>query len=266
MKLYNRDFNQLKDSELRDWDSIKKKEIVNSKNTAFRTSCYHLYPEAVRHHLSLFPNNHLDPLILRKKDQLRLQVQKFIELLNNESNGEREILNHIKVNEAYFIVGSILSNYSFGHHNTYIFPEFMLGTSYRVDYLAVGRSSGGHKFVFIEFENSRGRITRKDGNFGDVIKKGLSQVCDWDEWIDSNFQSLSELFNCAKGDGKNLPNEFYKLDKSRIHYTVVAGRRSDYNEKTYRLRRKEREQRKINLLHYDNLIDLSDNVIGKRTF
>lgn len=266
MKLSDRDFNHLTEKEIRDWESIKQKEIVRIGNSDFRKSCYHEYPEAVRHYLSLFPNNHLDVLLLKEEQRLRKQIREFSRLLNSSSSGEREILNHIQKTKAYFIVGSVLSEYHFGHHDAYIFPEFMLGTSYRVDYLVIGRSSGGNEFIFIEFEDSDGRITRKNGDFGDVIKKGISQVGDWDEWIDANFQNLSESFNSLKNTQKSLPDEFYKLDKSRIHYAIVAGRRTHYTEKTYRLRRKEKEQRKITLLHYDNLIDLSTNTIGKNTF
>lgn len=43
-------------------------------------------------------------------------------------------------------------NYNFGHHDAYIIPEFMLGNSYKVDYLLIGKSSRGYEFVFIELE------------------------------------------------------------------------------------------------------------------
>ena len=266
MKISDRDFNQLTEKEKRDWGSVKQKETIRIGESNFRKSCYHEYPEAVRHYLSLFPNNHLDFMLLKEEQRLRKQIQEFSNLLNSSTNGEREILNHIQNVKAYFIIASVLSEYNFGHHDAYVFPEFMLGTSYRVDYLVIGQSSGGHEFVFIEFENSDGRITRKNGDFGDVIKKGISQVCDWDAWLDANFQNLSESFNSLKNPQKNLPDEFYKLDKSRTHYAIVAGRRVHYTKKTYTLRRKEKIQRKITLLHYDNLIDLSTNLIGKNTF
>ncbi len=266
MKLSDRDFNQLTADEERDWKSFKQNELVRIGKSNFHKSLYHEYPEAVRHFLSLFPNNHLDFMILKEEQQLRNHIQAFTTLLNSPSIGERDILNHIQNTKTYFIIASILSEYNFGHHDVYVFPEFMMGTSYRVDYLVIGQSSGGHEFVFTEFENCIGRITRQNGDFGDVIRKGISQVCDWDGWIDANFQNLSVSFNSLKNPQKNLPDEFYKLDKSRIHYAIVAGRRSDYTYKTYQLRRKERTQRKITLLHYDNLINLATNLIGKNTF
>ena len=266
MKLLERDFNQLTADEERDWKTIKQKEFIRIGESNFHKSLYHEYPEAVRHFLSLFPNNHLDFMILKAEQKLRDHIQAFTTLLNSPSTGEREILNHIQNRKAYFIIASILSEYNFGHHDAYVFPEFMMGTSYQVDYLIIGQSSGGHEFIFIELENCIGRITRKNGDFGDVIRKGISQVCDWDGWIDANFTVLSESFYKFKNPQNNLPDEFYKLDKSRVHYAIVAGRRSNYTEKTYQLRRKERTQRKITLLHYDNLIDFATGLIGKNTF
>ena len=266
MKLLDRDYNQLTEIEIKEWESVKQKEKLRIGNSEFKKSLYHEYPIAVRHYLSLFPNNHLDTMLLREEEKLKHLINDFLRLLNNSSNGEREILNFIKDKNAYLIVGSILSNYNFGHHNAFVFPEFPLGASFRVDYLAVGRSSGGYEFIFIEFETSYGRIVKNNGEFGEIIRKGISQVTDWDNWIDENFQNLSELFGKLKNPRDQLPKEFYKLDKSRIHYAVVAGRREHYTEKTYRLRRKERENRKITLLHYDNLVDYSTNLIGKSTY
>ncbi len=51
----------------------------------------------------------------------------------------------------------------------------------------------------------------------------------------------------------DLPKEFYKSDRSRRHYVVVAGRRTDYTGKTYALRRELAKENGILLLHYDNL-------------
>lgn len=266
MKLSDRDYNQLTAIEIKEWESVKQREKLRIGNTEFKKSLYHDYPKAVRHYLSLFPNNHLDTMLLREEIKLKKLIDEFSKLLDNPSNGEREILNFIKDMNAYFIVGSILSSYNFGHHNAFVFPEFPLGTLYRVDYLAIGRGSGGYEFVFIEFENSYGRIVKNNGEFGAIIRKGISQVSDWDDWIEENFQNMSELLSNLKNPRDDLPKEFYKLDKSRIHYAVVAGRRHNYTEKTYRLRRKERKNKKITLLHYDNLVDYSTNLIGKSTY
>ena len=48
-----------------------------------------------------------------------------------------------------------------------------------------------------------------------------------------------------------------------MNYAVVVGRRTDFNDTTYRVRR-ELESKKARLLHYDNLIDNTrDWIVGK---
>ena len=74
------------------------------------------------------------------------------------------------------------------------------------------------------------------------------------------------MYNKHKKVQDNLPSEFIRYDSTRIHYAVVAGRRSDFNDVTYRQKRSIRNKNNINILHYDNLIDLSKNLIGKETY
>ena len=266
MEIYERDYRLLTDDEKEQWNALKAKEIIRSGEIEIRQSYYSEYPLAVRHYLSLFPNNHLDIFPIWNGAESSLTIEKFKKLISEESNGEREILNFIRKEKAYPMIASILDHYNFGHHDTFIFPEFPLGNSFRVDYLIIGRASCGFQFIFIELEAVNNRITLSNGDFGESIRKGLSQIADWDYWLDENFQSLSEIFNRLKKDDTPLPNEFYKLDKSRIHYSIIAGRRDHYNEKTYRLRRKEKDQKKITIFHYDNVIDLSEKLINKNTY
>ena len=49
----------------------------------------------------------------------------------------------------------------------------------------------------------------------------------------------------------------------RFHYVVIAGRRSDFNERTYRIRRMRRASNpRISLLHYDNVIDDTNQLLA----
>lgn len=73
-------------------------------------------------------------------------------------------------------------------------------------------------------------------------------------------------FEKYKHPNMMLPKEFFKLDMSRYHYIVVAGRRKDFNEKTYRLARLSKLENKIELLHYDNLYDSASGVLGRATY
>ena len=122
--------------------------------------------------------------------------------------------------------------------------------------------NGRYEFIFIEFEHPNKEITLADGSLGNSFRKGLKQVEDWDEWIDANFQNLKTVFKKYQNPNKNLPSEFYELDKTRIHYLVVAGQRKHFNEKTYRIKRKGINN--IKILHYDNLIDTTEWIVREK--
>lgn len=198
MKLFERDYTIITPEEKAEWEVEEGKEIVymNGERTDFRNPLFRYYPKAARHFLSLFPNNYLDTIELHEIERLTDIVNQFEQLFQSDSISEREILKFIKEKEAYFIIGSILTNnYNFGHHHAFVFPEFMMGNSYQTDYLIVGGSSGVWQFVFVEFESPLGRITTQDGNFAQVFQKGIRQTEKWDTWIEANYPSLKETFD-----------------------------------------------------------------------
>ena len=204
---------------------------------------------------SYFPNNFLNDIDLAiNNSDYQDKLEKFIDLINRDI-GEREILNFIRDNEAHFIIGSVLCNNTlYGHHDRYIFQEFPLPPNHQADFLIIGRNSNGFHFLFIELENPYGNITLKNGEYGETIRKGIGQVGDWKRWLDKNFTTLINVFNKYRSPHENLPSEFYEYDSTRMEYLVIAGRRNDYNDKTYLLRR-ESLKNGIKMLHYDNLID-----------
>ena len=268
MNLYQRDYRKLNKKEEEDWHSLKAKECVGKLGRIPVTkSLFREYPKAARHYISIFPNNYLDVVELKEEERLQRLIKGFEALLNSNKINERAACNFINENQAFFIVASILeSYYHFGHHETYLFREFQLGISLKVDYLIVGKGSGGWEFVFVELESPSGNITLKGGDLGSSFRKGEKQVEDWDRWLEAHFPSLKETFDKHKKDGFVLPEEFTILDKSRIHYVIVAGRRSDFQDKTYRISRKKLRDEKCLILHYDNLLDSSRRIIGAETY
>ncbi|MEH7114591.1 Shedu anti-phage system protein SduA domain-containing protein [Neobacillus niacini] len=267
MKIYSRDYKVLNEQELIQWEDLQEREIVRRiGKIAIRRNLYREYPSAVRHFISLFPNNHLDIEDLQQREKLEKLVHEYSDLISEKETTERTILNWIKEKQAYFIIASIMkSYYSFGHHDAYIFPEFQLGNSYQVDYLIIGQNSGGYEFILVELEHPNKKVTLADGYEGESLRKGLKQVRDWKSWLEGNYSSLYETFNKYKGDIKTLPIEFMRYDSSRIHYAVVAGKRSDFKEKTYEIKRQKLAE-KVLLLHYDNLYDTANSVIGEATY
>ncbi len=257
--LFNRDFSILSDREQKQLDyATNYLEIAKSKEggtvTAKVLNTYHeLLPIAFYHFNSLFPNNYIIQDFKRHNGKEHDLFEGFKTIIENNNSNESDILKYIKNSESYFILESLLGKYSTGHHDAYLFREFGLPPDFFVDFLLVGKSSDGFEFIFIEFESPNEEIVLKDGSLGRSFRKGIKQVEDWDEWIDASYSSLKNVFKKIKNKSRELPSEFYELDKTRIHYLVIAGRRKMFNDKTYRLKRKSRNS--IHIMHYDNLID-----------
>ena len=247
---------------------MKSQEIVGNANGKFsvRRNLFHKYPKAARHFLSLFPNNYLDIAELKDGPRLRKQIREFRKLLDLPTVSERKIIKFINGKPAYFIIGALLKRYfTFGHHDAFLFREFPLGTSHRADYLLVGRSSDGWSFVFVELE-SPARSTVKDGNVASSFRKGASQITEWEEWLEANYGSLREFFNKCRNPGQELSAEFIELDITRLNFVIIAGRRRDFKDRTYRVRRRNRKDGRELILHYDNLADAAEAVIGQPTY
>lgn len=270
MKIHSRDYCILTQEEKEEWEILKEKEIVpgiGNGDFVVRRSLYREYPVAVRHYKSLFPNNHLDIVELQQTERLTSLAEMFLAVIDSPNSNERSILNWIREEKAYFIIASIMKGYySFGHHDAFVFPEFQLGNSFQVDYLIVGRSSGGYEFIFVELEHPNKNITLANGHLGDAMRKGERQVTDWKYWLESNYTTLYETYKKYKSPRKDLTEEFIKYDSSRIHYVVVAGRRNDFNDRTYQLKRQKRQTENILMLHYDNLYDSAKALIGEPTY
>ncbi|GAA0783613.1 Shedu anti-phage system protein SduA domain-containing protein [Hathewaya limosa] len=268
MGLFGRDYRVLTQEERKQWNEVLEREKYNEDGSRLaigKRNLFREYPKAARYYDKLFPNNYLDIVDLQDNEKLQYLNEGFKTLLDSKCN-EQEILKYIKDNQAYYIIGSIFLQYNFGHHEAYIFPEFQLSTNYRVDYLLVGRSSGGYEFIFIELEHPYGSVTKQDGNLGEVFRKGIEQTKDWKRWLDRNYQSLRENFDNNIKEHDRLPSEFIGYDPTRIHYVVIAGRRKNFKENTYCIKREHQKDQNILLLHYDNLLDFSKNIIGKLSY
>ncbi len=215
---------------------------------------------------TLFPDKFLDIRELRNSSNINIIRNQFKNLLKNKNSNERSILNFINKNEYWLIIGLLQKNlsinyYGAGHHATYVFKEFRLGSTHIADYLIIGKGSGGYQFVFVELEApyKRGnkRVTSKTGDLGGVFTDGIKQVKNWKYWLDQDYSSLhTSSFSNYKNENMDLPEEFYKYDSSRMHFIVIAGRREDFHKKTYLEQRNSiKNNPPIQLLHYDNVID-----------
>ncbi|MDR6966889.1 hypothetical protein J2X31_000889 [Flavobacterium arsenatis] len=265
----NRDFSKLNDDELNAFEEYnsfhifppgKTIKILTPTESMKQMEILLKYP-ALKNFESLFPNYYLNNFDIRsnKLDYIR-KLQLFIELLQDKDITERNILNFIRAYDAQFIISSVLKFTNYGHHDRYIFQEVSLPPDHQADFLIVGKNSHGYHFLLVELENPYNSITIKDGNFGATIRKGITQIDDWKIWMDKNFSTFNSVLSKLKGPNVLLPIEFFEYDNTRFQYVVIAGRRDDFSEKTYRASRSLQGQGKI-LIHYDNLIDEARNII-----
>jgi len=225
-----------------------------------------MLPDVFDHYSSLFPNNYLSPFLLSEVEKNKKIIDDFKRILESQCS-ERDLLNFIRDRQAYFMIGAILTNrFDFGHHDLYVFKEFPLPPNFQSDFLICGKNSEGHHFVFVEMENPEGGITTKKGDYGTTIRKGIKQIDEWNSWLESNFANLRLVFEKYTKANEVLPNEFSKLDTSRIHYVVVAGRRTHFSAKTYENRRRDKLNKNLLVLHYDNIVDYSNNLIKGGSF
>ncbi len=268
--LYERDYNLgLTEDELIQYRNITGRDFGADRSSGFgRVNTPSKYPKAARMFKTLFPNNYLDFIDLKDNEKLSNINERYLKLIDDADSTERDIINFIKAERGYHVIGSIVRgcHLNTGHNGAFLFPEFQLSNCYVADYLLCGRSSGGYEFVFVELEHPRGNITMKNGDLGHEIRDGISQLKEWRRWLESNYSSFNTTFKKYKNPNIQLPEEFYTLDSSRFHYVIVAGRRSDFAELTHRIRREIRQSENINILHYDNLYDYSNLLIGKNTY
>lgn len=268
--LYERDYLLgLTEEEMQQYKEITGRQFGEKRVSGFgRVNNFLAYPKAARMCKSLFPNNYLDVAELHDTQRLSRANEEFYSLISNKRCTERMALNFIRDNKYYHIIGSIIWGLSIniGNHGAYLFPEFQLGNSYKADYLLMGRSSGGFEFILIELESPYGNISLKDGQLGAEFRDGISQLEEWKRWLPSNYSSFGENLRKYKNPAFDLLEEFYVLDMSRFHYVVIAGRRTDFKDLTYIIKRERKKADDIDIIHYDNLIDYSNNLIGKITY
>lgn len=267
MKLYQRDYSEKPtESEMKEYERIREEEKLGGRRFG-RKNLHFKYPEAVRHYKSLFPNNHIELIDWKKSGKMNELTKEFERIVHDQNSSERDILKFINHTPAQYIIGSLLTYKDFGHHVTYIFPEFSIGNgTYYADYLIVGKNSGGYEFVFVELESPNKSTTIKNGYEGLATRSGLNQISDWKRQIEGDFASITKEFEKFCIDTKKSPQEFKQYDSTRMHYMVIAGLRDDYNDVTYCTRRLKAKEQRIEMYHYDNLIDFSKLLEEKNTF
>lgn len=269
--MFKRDYSNLNTAEaaaLAAFDAARLASKNKFRSISHESKLLSEFP-AIEYNRSYFPNNHMSYHDLKiRKMEYRGKLHRFKKLIYDKKTNEQEILNYIKKEEAYFIIASIVKNYTdWGHHDLYVFREFPIGTQYRADFVISGKNSFGYHFLFVEFEGAYGSIINNNGDFGTTIRKGISQVEDWESFIVKNFAHLKPIFDSKKNNSRQLPDEFYEYDPVKISHCVVAGRRNDFCAKSSRKKHEQHgRDSKFKLLHYDNVIECTERLLRDGLF
>ena len=266
MKLYERDYTKINSEEERtalekyiEYNSVMR---VSSPNDDLRFSHPNLKcRKFLWHHTSLFPNDFLDFTVphLLKSNFENLDFLSEAEEFKNfiYANGEETaIQNYIKSNRKWFIPGSVLRDYNFGHHDAYLFTEQMLGAEFKVDYLLLGKNSDGFSIVLVEFEKADTPfLLRTSNEVSKSVRKGLAQIDDWKRWLDKN---KDYLFDSMRFSDKHIDIPTY-----RIYYCLVVSRRDYMNKEALNLRsQKCYDMNNTKIVTFDRLCDNIKNLSG----
>jgi hypothetical protein len=252
MNLYSRDYTKIITQEETDAQKLHKiwlepMKIRGSTDTPMFTHPDFEVRKFLWNHNSLFPNNCLCRFELEELD-FTLEADRLSEILD-AAKTETDVQSYIKNNRKWFIPGSILKDYNFGHHGAYLFLEQKLGIEYIADYILLGENSDGHSIVLVEFEkpNSPFLITTSNSE-SESVRKGLTQIKDWKRWIDDNREYFFNSMG-LKGKGVSIP-------VSRFFYCLVVSRRKHMDERTRDVRSQICfEMQNTKIISFDRLVD-----------
>ena len=167
--------------------------------------------------------------INRKNTDFDNEAQSLLQALEAVSK-ENDIQRYIKESKKWFIPGSLMKDYDFGHHEAYLVVEQPLGAEYRADYMLLGSNSIGHHIVLVEFEDVNVEYRLKAENTeSHAVRKGLTQIRDWKRWMDKNRDYFLESCGLS-AIRKNIPTW-------GINYCLVVGRRKLMDDLANEMRR-----------------------------
>lgn len=98
-----------------------------------------------------------------------------------------------------------------------VYSKFPLGSEFVTDFAFVRDDSEGLRWHFIEIENPRDRLLRKNGSPTAKLTQALSQLHNWHEWFQNNRAYVRQNFPHG--------NRITKIGLADPHLTLVIGRR-----------------------------------------
>ncbi|HSH61598.1 MAG TPA: Shedu anti-phage system protein SduA domain-containing protein [Acidimicrobiales bacterium] len=140
------------------------------------------------------------------------------------------------------------------HDPRYCLPQVALGNSYQADFFLADVDSTGIRWILVELESPRAELALATSNqFSKEVRKGISQVSEWREWLSNNLASAKNL---PRDDGLGLTGIRPNADGM-----VLVGRRAKVGKRDQRLRNREWETNRIRIHTYDWLLETLSGIV-----
>ncbi len=150
---------------------------------------------------------------------------------------------------------TVLASLLGGHHGLYCVPHPRLGTAYVPDFLIASVDSAGVRWVLVELETPRSRVTlAKKNDLDQHARAGVAQVLEWREWLQNNLEyARRPLTEGGLGLAGVRPQD---------EGLVLVGRREFLRPNHEQVRRQTKEDRRIQIHTYDWLLERLEGVHG----
>ena len=159
-----------------------------------------------------------------------------------QANSEDDIQAFLKLNP------SILLQSVIGYRGRWCIPKQKLGNQYVTDFLIAWFDSMGFWWYAVELERPKGRMFNQIGDQSAELTHAIGQIQNWRAWLRKNINYAQQPRRDEGGlglidIGSDLPG------------LILMGRRSDYKRDTKSRRRQMMKEHRIDIHHYDWLVD-----------
>lgn len=182
------------------------------------------------------------------------------------SDGERLIHAFLKRNPQL-----VVTAFNWGWNKVLLVPEFRLGTRLRADFVLFGAYSGGWRVQFIELEPVGARLYLQDGTPSKPLRKAVTQISDWRDYIGEHGASLREQLSHAMVSRnvyvvRNNPTSRYLEKEIRDKkvfidwdFQIVISRRERLSPEDDR-RRSRDDFHNLDIATYDRIVEAAEKL------
>ena len=138
-----------------------------------------------------------------------------------------------------------------------LIPKFRFGTEFVSDFVIVSGQSFSYSIYLIELEPPTINPFNKDGIPSQRLNKAMGQIYDWLDWIRKNEGYFKESLY-SKMDNEYGKEQIRSSRRFFVSSKIIIGQRNHMTEKDNHTRATIREERKLEIVPYDRLVDIEE--------